>query len=83
MKYCIDFYGKDIDILKEVDEINIDISRIKDLQNDLQDFCELHKEQRINLCINNYEDAINNKTFVFCFKFQQDNPQYNIYIRLP
>lgn len=51
MKYCIDFYGKQTDLLNLVDEINIDLLKIKDL-GDLEEFCEQHKNQRINLCIN-------------------------------
>lgn len=82
MKYCIDFYGEQIDLLNQADEINIDISKIKEL-NDLEKFCELHKNQRINLCINDYEDAINNKYLDYIFDFQQEHQEYSIYIRLP
>lgn len=84
MKYCIDFYGdRNLDILDEVDEINIDISKIKDL-NDLGEFCELHKNQRINLCIEDYDIAIEKNLFYFAFDFQQEKRGiYNIVIRLP
>lgn len=81
MKYCIDFQGKQLDIFDEVDEINIDI--LKTNLEDLKEYCELHKDQRINLCINNYDDAIDNKKFFVPFDFQKDNPSYNVKIRLP
>ena len=81
MKYCINFYGKQINLLDEVDEINIDLSKIKDL-NDLNDFCKIHKNQKINLCINDLEDAINREYFSFTFNFQKKYPEYNTSIRL-
>lgn len=81
MKYCIDFQGKQLDIFDEVDEINIDI--LKTNLEDLKEYCELHKDQRINLCINNYDDAIDNKKFFVPFDFQKDNSSYNVKIRLP
>lgn len=84
MKYCIDFYGdRTLDLLDIADEINIELSKIKDLI-DLPEFCELHKNQRINLCIKDYEDAINNRLLYFAFNFQQEQKnKYNIVIRLP
>jgi len=82
MKYCINFYGKQIDLLDTIDEININVSKIQDL-NELKDFCELHKNQRINLCINDWQEGLNNKFFDLCFTFQENNPAYNIAIRLP
>lgn len=82
MKYCLDFYGKQVDLLNKIEEINIDLSRIKDL-NDLEEFCELYKNQRINLCINDYEDAINNSYFAYAIDFQKIHKSYNTYIRLP
>lgn len=82
MKYCIDFYGKQIDLLNKVDEINIDLSHIKNLI-ELKEFCELHKNQRINLCINDFEDAINNNYLTYTLNFQKENPTYNAVVRLP
>ena len=83
MKYCIDFYGTEIDLLNQIDEINIDLSKIRSIENELEDFCELHKHQRINLCINDYEEAINKKYFTYIFDFQKKYPEYNVIIRLP
>lgn len=80
MKYCIDFQGKDLDYFEEVNEINIDVLKTK--LDDLKEYCELHKDQRINLCINNLDDAINEKKVFICFDFQKDNPEYNVKIRL-
>lgn len=82
MKYCIDFYGKQIDLLNKIDEINIDVLQIKTL-GDLEEFCKLHKNQRINLCINDYEEAINNSRLTYIIDFQKAHQEYNIYIRLP
>ena len=83
MKYCISFYGENIDLLKEVDEINVETSRIKDLKGQLEEFCELYKEQRINLCIPNFDEAIDDGTFIYCLDFHKKYNQYNIVIRLP
>lgn len=82
MKYCADFYGKEVEFLNEVDEINLNLSKIKDLA-DLDQFCKNHINQRINLCINDLEDAINKKYFIYAFDFQKHYPQYNVIIRLP
>ena len=82
MRYCINFYGEQIDLLNEVDEINIDISKLKEIK-DLEEFCELHKNQRINLCINNYEDAINKQYLEYVFEVQKKLDKYDIAIRLP
>ena len=81
MKYCIDFQGKQLDIFDEVDEINIDV--LKTNLTDLKEYCELHKNQRINLCINDYDKAIDDKKLFMSFDFQKDNPSYNVKIRLP
>lgn len=60
MQYCIIFYGEHIDLLKTINEINIELSHIKHLERDLKDFCELYT-QRINLIIDDYEKAIDEK----------------------
>lgn len=80
MKYCIDFYGdKTIDLLDIADEINIDLSKIKDLT-DLAEFCELHKNQGINLYLTDYEEVL----FNFALDFQKEQKdKYNIKIKLP
>lgn len=82
MKYCINFYGKHIDLLNTIDEINLNLSKIRKLE-DLEEFCKNHSHQRINLCINDYEDAINNTYLTFAFDFQKQFKQYDIAIRLP
>ena len=82
MKYCIDFYGQEIDFLNKADEINIELSKIKDLE-DLEEFCNRHKKQRINLCIDNYEEAMNNNNLYLAFDFQEKYTDFSIYIRLP
>ena len=80
MKYCIDFYGDTtINLLNIADEINIELSKIKDLI-DLAEFCELHKNQGINLYLTDYEE----KLFNFAFDFQKEQEdKYNIKIKLP
>lgn len=83
MKYCLDYYGQHLELFHQVDEINIDLSHIKDLK-ELEFFCEKYKQQRINLCINDYEDAVNNNSLYFAFDFQQKfQTSYYIVIRLP
>lgn len=87
MKFSFDFYGdRTVDLLNTADEINILLEKIKDL-NDLAEFCELHKNQRINLVIGNQYENIeeeSNRLFHFAFDFQQEKKGiYNIVIRLP
>ena len=83
MKYCFNYYGKDIELLNSIDEINVELSHIKNLERDLKEFCDLHKNQRINLIIDDYEIALNKKQIPYVFDFQQQNKEYNLYIRLP
>lgn len=83
MKYCIDWYGKDNDLLKSIDEINIDISKVRDLD-DLKAFCEKHNTQNINLCLNNYQEAIDKKLITFILNFiKKYNKDFKLKIRLP
>lgn len=85
MKFCIDFYGDNtLDLLQTADEINIILSKIKDLDN-LGEFCEIHKGQRINLVIvENYGEEENNQLFDFAFDFQNEKKGiYNVVIGLP
>ena len=87
MKFSFDFYGdRTVDLLNTADEINILLEKIKDL-NDLAEFCELHKNQRINLVIGNqYENTEeeSNRLFHFAFDFQQEKKGiYNIVVKLP
>lgn len=77
MKYCIRFYGKQNKIFDEVDEIIIDISKIKNLD-DLNEFCELHKQQRIILKIPNCE---NFDLITYAYNFQKKYQEYNISIQ--
>ena len=81
MKYCIDYQGKNSKIFDTIEEINIDITKIK--TENLLEFCKLHTNQRINLCIEDYNEAIDKKLLFFAFDFQKDNPDLKIYIRLP
>lgn len=71
MKYCLDFRRKTKEVLKEVDEINF----VFDLAS-LLDFLEEYKDKRINVSINNEDvDKI--------IKIYKENPNLNIYIKLP
>jgi hypothetical protein len=84
MKYCVEWHGIDNDLLKVVDEINIELSRVKHLNSEvLKAFCEKHKEQRINLCIKEFESGINEGYIDTALKFQANYPEYKVYIRLP
>ena len=84
MNFCIDFYGdRTMELLKTADEINILLEKIKDLT-DLPEFCEIHKNQRINLCINDYDEDGINQLLYFAFDFQQEKKGiYDIVVRLP
>lgn len=81
MKYCID-YSKDTQILDKVDEINVFRDKIQDLEA-LEQFCEKHKEQRINVCIKDLEEAINQNWVKDLLDFQKQHKDYNIYLRFP
>ena len=50
MKSCLTYYGKADSVFKEVDEIILNIKKIKDL-NDLEAFCEQYKKQTIILYV--------------------------------
>ena len=84
MNFCIDFYGdRTMELLKTADEINILLEKIKDLT-DLPEFCEIHKNQRINLCVNDYDEDGINQLLYFAFDFQQEKKGiYDIVVRLP
>lgn len=83
MKFCFNWYGDNNDeCLKVADEINIDLSKVKDL-NDIKEFCEIHKNQRINLCINDFEAGVNDKLFETALSIQQELDIYNIIVRFP
>lgn len=83
MKYCITWYGdNNSKMLEKAEEINIDLSKVKDLT-DLPEFCEQHPNQRINLCIDDFEDGMNEGYFKIALDYQKDNPDKNIYVRLP
>lgn len=58
MKFCVNF-SKESKILDKVDEINIQYNRIESSEA-LSQFCEEHKNQRINLCIDNLEEGLYN-----------------------
>jgi len=80
MKYCID-YNKESQILDRVDEINIQYNKIQD-EEALSQFCEQHQKQRINICIDDLEEGINEKYISNILKYQDEHKNYNIYIRL-
>ena len=81
MNYCITYFNKPIE--KNFQEINIELAYTKNIQRDLEDFCNLYKDKRINLCISNYDLAIDKEWLPFVFDFQQEHQEFNIYIRLP
>ena len=83
MKYCINYYGKQLDLLNEIEEINIELDHITNLERDIEEFCELHKNQRLNFIIPNYEQMVDKGYLLYIFDFQQTHKEYNIYIRLP
>lgn len=83
MKYCFNWYGNSHDeCLNFADEVNIDLSKIKDL-NDIQEYCKQHINQRINLCIDwdYYNQEINQ--LIPALEIQQELKDYNIVIRFP
>ena len=81
MKYCIDF-NKEAHILDKVDEINVFYDRVQDLEA-LEQFCQEHINQRINVCITDLDKAINENQIKDLLDFQKDHKDYNIYLRLP
>ena len=74
MKYCIDWRAKST-ILDKVDEINIDIIN-KEISS-ITEFAKEHKNQRINLCINDYEEGINEGYFKAALELQKENKGEN------
>ena len=80
MKYCIDF-NKDSKILDKVDEINIQYDRIQD-ENALSQYCEEHKKQRINVCIDDLESGLKEGKIAAMLEYQDKHQDYNVYIRL-
>ena len=77
MKFCINF-NKKSKILNKVDEINVKYDRIQD-DEALASFCKEHSNQRLNICFDNM-DVPYLKSML---KFQKENPDYHIYIKLP
>ena len=83
MKYCFNWYGNNQDeCLNIADEINIKLEKVKDL-NDIKEFCDMHTNQRINLCIDDFEAGINDKLFETALTIQQELNTYNIIVRFP
>jgi len=81
MKYCINF-NRGSKILDKVDEINIQYGRIEN-EDALVQFCEKHKDQRINLCMDDIEEAINNNWIKTALDIQKKyQKEYKLYIRL-
>ena len=83
MNYCINYYGKEIELFNTIDEINIDSTHTKNLKRDLEEFCTVHKNQRINLIIDDYQQALDKEWIPFIFDFQQEHKEFKIYIRFP
>ena len=82
MKYCIDYY-KESSILDKVDEINIEYKRIESNEA-LETFCGDHRNQRVNVCINDLEEGINEGYIKNILDFQKEKQDItNLYIRLP
>lgn len=81
MKYCLDFQGKQLSMFDNCREINIDVLKTK-LDN-LKEYCDNHVGQRINLCINDYNEAIDKNKIYTALDFQKEHPEYQIKIRLP
>lgn len=79
MKYCVDYSSKN-SVLEKVDEINIDIVN-KEITN-VVDFAKKYKNQRINLCINDYEEGINEGFLKAALDVQKENPDLNLVIRI-
>ena len=79
MKYCVDYSNKN-SVLEKVDEINIDITN-KEITN-VVDFAKKYKNQRINLCINDYEEGINEGFLKAALDVQKENPDLNLVIRI-
>ena len=80
MKFCVNF-SKESKILDKVDEINIQYNRIESAEA-LSQFCEEHKNQRINLCIDNLEEGLYNNWIKDALDYQEQHQDYKIYIRL-
>lgn len=82
MKSCLTYYGKADSVFKEVDEIILNIKKIKDL-NDLEAFCEQYKKQTIILYVEEWLQ-LDELLYKFIFDFQKKyNNIYNIKILLP
>jgi len=83
MKYCLDWRGHNDDLLQQADEINVDLTKARDLNKEnLLLFCEQYKDKRINLCIDDFETGINEGYISLALETIKESP-YNIAIRLP
>ena len=79
MRFCIN-YNPHSHILNKVDEINIDYKRVQDIVA-LNQFCQEHINQRINICVAEVEEAIAANAVKDLLDFQKKNKDYNIYLR--
>lgn len=81
MKYCLDFQGKQLSAFDDCREINIDV--LKTNLDNLSEYYDNHVGQRVNLCVNDYNEAIDKNKIYPILEFQDKHPEYNIKIRLP
>lgn len=79
MKYCFDYY-KTSKRINEIDELNIKYNK-KDTT--LLEFLNTYKNKRVNICINNLEDFIEDGSFENIIKIKNENPELSLYLRLP
>lgn len=83
MNYCLEYKGQEYENYKLVEELNIDLTNLKNIERDLEEFCQEHISQRINLIISNYNEAVDKGYLPYIFDFQQEHKEFKIYIRLP
>ena len=81
MKYCID-WNKEGTLLDKADEINIFYNRVESLDA-LLTFCNEHKNQRINVCMENLEKSLQENKIKDILDFQKEHSDLILYIRFP
>lgn len=77
MKYCVDFSQKSA-VLDKVDEINLRYDR---REITFVDFLQEHKNQRINICIDDMTDFINESQMTRILAIHEKYPKLNIALR--
>lgn len=78
MKYCVD-YKKDFRYLDQVDELTVHFRR-KDTS--LVDFLLLHQKQRVNICIDDEEDFIDNDSIKLFDAIRIEHPEIDFSLKL-